>query len=79
MSDRGSNLRRNGLGALWVFFKYSKQKWTEGREEEQEQLKNCVVVEVACMLQLQPAFLMKSRFGFLYSSGLKRGFNLKLD
>lgn len=51
--------------------------WRQG--EEQEQLKNCVVVEVACMLQLQPAFLMKSRFGFLYSSGLKRGFNLKLD
>lgn len=39
MSDRGSNLRRNGLGALWVFFKYSKQKWTEGREKNKNNLK----------------------------------------
>lgn len=37
-----------------------------------------MMVEVAYMLQLKPAFLIKSHFGFLSSSGLKRGFNLKL-
>lgn len=80
MLDRESNLRRNGFWlCFFFFFNYSKQKWIEGREEEQEQLKNCMMAEVACMLQLQPAFLIKSHFGFLYSSVLKRGFNLKLD
>lgn len=32
-----------------------------------------MMVEVAYMLQLKPAFLIKSHFGFLSSSGLKRG------
>lgn len=31
------------------------------------------MVEVACMLKLQPAFVIKSHFGFLYSSGFGKG------